>query len=453
MRLARPLTNDEPSTYFCDELKPKNMRNFATLMALAAISFQGLAQKEVVSAYNANKEGDFATAASYIEQAIENPKAKVKTKTWRYRADIYLNISKDSTLFTAFPDALTIAKESLIRAQELDSKGAWKEEVSISFGALNEACNLKGIESYNAKNYADAGDKFTLAFEVGELVGAVDTNALYNAGLSYKVAQDRLSAEQSFRQLASIGYQPINMTLLMAEMSRELGDSESAIALLNEGIASFPLAQELYIEKFNVYNSLKVPVSREIFALQQHIDSLFRYAKATDKDLEVVALRAEQDSLREIEFRFSEKSKSSILAVVEADSTNVEAWYACAVTLMDLDLVEEGIDAYTKLLELDSTYQAGWFNFGLHYYDEGVEMKNRLGDFPLRLSKSEQARFDNLKKEMNANFEISREYWNTAFELDMSDCAVIQALINVNIYLKDLEGQDAWRSAQEATCK
>ena len=38
-----------------------------------------------MSAYNANKEGDFATAATYIEQAIQNPKANVKNKTWRYR--------------------------------------------------------------------------------------------------------------------------------------------------------------------------------------------------------------------------------------------------------------------------------------------------------------------------------------------------------------------------------
>ena len=99
------------------------MRNFATLMALAAISFQGLAQKEVVSAYNANKEGDYATAASYIEQAIENPKANVKNKTWRYRGEIYLNISKDSTLFAAFPDALTIAKDSYMKAKSWTPKG------------------------------------------------------------------------------------------------------------------------------------------------------------------------------------------------------------------------------------------------------------------------------------------------------------------------------------------
>ena len=58
-----------------------------TLLGLA-ICFQGFGQKEVVSAYNANKEGDFASAATYIEQAILNPKANVKNKTWRYRGEI-----------------------------------------------------------------------------------------------------------------------------------------------------------------------------------------------------------------------------------------------------------------------------------------------------------------------------------------------------------------------------
>ena len=72
-----------------------------TLMGLA-ICFQTFGQKEVVSAYNANKEGDFASAATYIEQAILNPKANVKNKTWRYRGEIYLNISRDSALFSAY---------------------------------------------------------------------------------------------------------------------------------------------------------------------------------------------------------------------------------------------------------------------------------------------------------------------------------------------------------------
>ena len=58
---------------------------------IRVISVTSLAQKEVVSAYNANKDGDFRTAATYIEQAILVEKSAVKDKTWRYRGQIYLN--------------------------------------------------------------------------------------------------------------------------------------------------------------------------------------------------------------------------------------------------------------------------------------------------------------------------------------------------------------------------
>ena len=108
------------------------MQKTLTLMALA-ICVQGFGQKEVVSAYNANKEGDFATAATYIEQAIQNPKANVKNKTWRYRGEIYLNISTDSALFAAYPNALTVAKDSFLKAMELDSKGSYESEIRLDW--------------------------------------------------------------------------------------------------------------------------------------------------------------------------------------------------------------------------------------------------------------------------------------------------------------------------------
>ena len=94
------------------------MQKFVAFLALVVLTLQGFGQKEVVSAYNANKEGDFASAATYIEQAIQNPKANVKNKTWRYRGEIYLNISKDTVLFAAYPDALTKSKDSYMKAKE-----------------------------------------------------------------------------------------------------------------------------------------------------------------------------------------------------------------------------------------------------------------------------------------------------------------------------------------------
>ena len=90
------------------------------------LSATAFGQKEVVSAYNANKDGDFRAAATYIEQAILVEKAAIKEKTWRYRGEIYLNIAADTAVYAEFPDALVIAKDSYLKAIELDTKGRYE---------------------------------------------------------------------------------------------------------------------------------------------------------------------------------------------------------------------------------------------------------------------------------------------------------------------------------------
>ncbi|MEO0403703.1 MAG: hypothetical protein AAF193_02420 [Bacteroidota bacterium] len=72
-------------------------------MMIVATSFS---QKDVTTAYNLNKEGKYLEAAEYIDRAITQEKAGAKEKTWRYRGDIYMNISQDSTLLIQKPNAI-----------------------------------------------------------------------------------------------------------------------------------------------------------------------------------------------------------------------------------------------------------------------------------------------------------------------------------------------------------
>ena len=420
-----------------------------TLLGLA-ICFQGFGQKEVVSAYNANKEGDFATAASYIEQAILNPKANVKNKTWRYRGEIYLNISNDSTLFVAFPKALDFALESFQKALILDKKGSYKSEVMSSLNRLNVSCNSRGIEAYENNDYTGAGQKFLLAYEVGKAMALVDTNALSNAGLSYKLGLDVVNAENIFRELIELGYQPVNQYLQISTLHREAGDVETSVSKLDEAISAFPKAQELYIEKFNTLGDLKKPVIDRIQDIGTEIDSLVIDLKIRDdNDPRLVQLRNERDSLRSVEVAISDRSKASILAVVEADPENAGAWLACGSTLLDLGLIQEGLQAYDKVIELDPSNQDAWFSIGYHWYNEAIEQNKQLGEFPLRLTKSEQARYDELVAASKAGFEKTKECWLKAYELNNEDCNVIKGMFNVNIYLKDVEGQAQWQQLKD----
>ena len=86
-----------------------NIKSTVAIMAMLPLGL--LAQKDVVSAYNANQDGDYLKAAEFIDQAILDEKANVKEKTWRYRGDIYLNIGGDSSLFAIRPDALKVAMD------------------------------------------------------------------------------------------------------------------------------------------------------------------------------------------------------------------------------------------------------------------------------------------------------------------------------------------------------
>ena len=386
MRLARPLTNDDPSTYFCDELKSKNMRNFATLMALAAISFQGLAQKEVVSAYNANKEGDYATAASYIEQAIENPKAKVKNKTWRYRGEIYLNISKDSTLFAAFPDALTIAKESYMKAKELDTKGSYAQECQIGLGQVQMAASNAGITQYNTGDFGRAGGFFDLSAEIASAFEATDTMALYNSALCYEKAGNVELAVARYQACADIQYQVPNVFLFISNLYRTSGQEDLALQTLADARKAYPREQSLIIEELNIY------LTNEEF----------------------------------------DKAKENLTLAAEQDPTNEILWFSLGSVLDNLGNAEEAIEAYLKALEVKADYFDANYNLGALYFNQAVQGINEANDmWKPRMTKTESDAQKKLEDDAKALFATAKPYLEAAHAVDSEDVETMRSLRDV----------------------
>jgi len=380
------LNNDEPSTYFCDELKPKNMRNFATLMALAAISFQGLAQKEVVSAYNANKEGDYATAASYIEQAIESPEANVKNKTWRYRGETYLNISKDSTLFAAFPDALTIAKDSYMKAKELDTKGSYAQECQIGLGQVQMAASNAGITQYNTGDFGRAGGFFDLSAEIASAFEATDTMALYNSALCYEKAGNVELAVARYQACADIQYQVPNVFLFISNLYRTSGQEDLALQTLADARKAYPREQSLIIEELNIY------LTNEEF----------------DKAKENLALAAEQDPTNEI------------------------LWFSLGSVLDNLGNADEAIEAYLKALEVKADYFDANYNLGALYFNQAVQGINEANDmWKPRMTKAESDAQKKLEDDAKALFATAKPYLEAAHAQDGEDVETMRSLRDV----------------------
>ena len=362
------------------------MRNFATLTALAAISFQGLAQKEVVSAYNANKEGDYATAASYIEQAIENPKANVKNKTWRYRGEIYLNISKDSTLFAAFPDALTIAKDSYMKAKELDAKGSYAQECQIGLGQVQMAASNAGITQYNTGDFGRAGGFFDLSAEIASAFEATDTMALYNSALCYEKAGNVELAVARYQACADIQYQVPNVFLFISNLYRTSGQEDLALQTLADARKAYPREQSLIIEELNIY------LTNEEF----------------DKAKENLALAAEQDPTNEI------------------------LWFSLGSVLDNLGNADEAIEAYLKALEVKADYFDANYNLGALYFNQAVQGINEANDmWKPRMTKAESDAQKKLEDDAKALFATAKPYLEAAHAQDGEDVETIRSLRDV----------------------
>ncbi|MEC8335631.1 MAG: tetratricopeptide repeat protein [Bacteroidota bacterium] len=321
------------------------MHKSLTLIALA-ISVQGLCQKEVVSAYNANKEGDFATAATYIEQAIQNPKANVKNKTWRYRGEIYLNISRDSALFAAYPDALVRSKDSYMKAQELDTKGSYASEIQVGLGQVQMAASNTGIGMYNTGDFGSAGAFFDLSAEIASAFEATDTMAIYNSALCYEKAGEVDLAVARYRACADIEYQVPNVFLFISNLYRENGREAEALETLAEARGLYPREQSLIIEELNIY------LTNEEF----------------DKAKENLALAAAQDPTNEI------------------------LWFSLGSVLDNLGNADEAIEAYGKALDVKPNYFDANYNLGALYFNRAVESFNVANDmWSPRMTKTQAA--------------------------------------------------------------
>ncbi len=361
------------------------MQKVLTLIALATC-VQGYGQKEVVSAYNANKEGDFATAAVYIEQAIENPKANVKNKTWRYRGEIYLNISRDSALFAAYPDALMRAKESYFKAQELDARGSYKSEIQVGLGQIQMAASNAGIGNYNSGNYASAGVFFDLGAEIARAFDATDTMAVYNSALCYEKAGEVDLAIDRYRACADIQYQVPNVFLFISNLYRENGRDAEALQTLAEARAMYPREQSLIIEELNIY------LTNEEF----------------DKAKENLALAAEQDPTNEI------------------------LWFSLGSVLDNLGNVDEAIDAYKKALEIKADYFDANYNLGALYFNQAVQGTNEANDmWKPRMTKSESANQKQIEDDAKALFVTAKPYLEAAHMADENDLETMRSLRDI----------------------
>ena len=352
-------------------------------IALSSVMF---GQKQVVSAYNANKSGDFSAAAGYIDEAITFEKAAIKEKTWRYRGEIYLNIANDSALSVTYPNALWIAKESYTKAQELDVKGSYEREIITGLGLVQTTAGNQGIGDFTAEQYDRAAAKFDLSAEVAAMFDVVDTMAIFNAALCFEKSGNVDLAVDRYKTCGSYGYQVPNVYLFVANILRQAGRVEEALEELQAARELFPREQSLIIEELNIYLEGK------------------DYARA----------------------------ETNLKLAAEGDPTNEILWFSLGSVYDNLGKSELAAESYLKALELNPTYFDANYNIGAMYFNSAVQGINEANDmWKPRMTKAESAKQKALEDAAKEKFMEARPFLEAAHEANPEDIDTIRSLRDI----------------------
>ena len=347
------------------------------LMSAAAL----WAQPTVTSAYNANDKGDYESAVKYIEQAMSDPKATSKEKTFRYRASIYINVAKDSMLAPKYPNALRLAHESLMKAMELDSRNDYEMENKVAMAEVQTLANNAGIDEYTAGDYAGAAKNFGLSLEISEHFNLVDTLSIYNTALCNDKSGNVDEAIKGYLRCGDINYNVPNVYLFASNLETARGNSAAAIEIIRKGRAKYPREKDLILEEINFY-------------LEGN-----KYAEA----------------------------EQNLKTAIELDPKNEILQFALGTVYENLAKPKEAEEAYKAAIALKPDYFDPLFNLGASYFNKAVEIDHGCDDIP----PSQKDKYAECGSKANVEFEKALPYLEKAHDVNPSDQVTMRSLKDI----------------------
>jgi tetratricopeptide (TPR) repeat protein len=388
------------------------MKTLLTLV-LAGSTLGALAQNvNVVSAYNYMNDGKLDKAVEFIEPAVLDPKTGATEKAWRYRADIYrlIALGEDAAMKAKFPNALDLAVESYLKANELDTKGSYKVENVKALGALQGQSLNAGNDAFTAKNYDEAIARYGMSERIAKAFGQVDTNAIFNSALAYESKGDAQGAIKRYREALDVGYNKPEIYRYISGLQRKSDDLNGAIATVKEGRTKFPDNKDLILDEMSY-----------LLAADRSEEAEGSVALAIEKDPNNAVLYSVQGSL------FDKKASAATDA---KDEVAMNTWY---------DKAEQ---AYKSSIEKDPTYFDAYFNIGVLYNNRAAFEYEKCNAI------KSDTEYMKCKKVADDIYLKAVPYFEKAHEMDARDAQTMQQLMKLYAKTGDQAKYEAIKAKQ-----
>jgi tetratricopeptide (TPR) repeat protein len=374
-----------------------------TIVILFAVAITNAQNSKVNSAYaNYNQaitdlsksdiEGavkNLTSAAENIEPTITDEKTMIKSKTWRYRGNIYSTIAGIESMYENFPDATQKAIDSYAKAMELDTKGSYKEEITTSIMAMYNAGVQMGVDAYSGKDYEKAMKYFASNQELYEIIGMVDTMGIYNEALAADLGGFQDIAVTNYLECAEMGYEGEYCFNKSITILSDQEKYDEAIEVSKAARLRYPESQAIIISQLNVY------------------------------------IKADKYEEAEVELQQA--------AINNPDDANM--WFALGVVKENLDKKDEAVEAYLKSLEIDPDFYNSNMNLAILYFKRASELINAANEIPV----NEIENYEAAKAEAMKQLELAVPYFEKSYSLKPGNRNVLLDLKEAYGQLNDTE--------------
>ncbi|MCW3125997.1 MAG: photosystem assembly protein Ycf3 [Bacteroidetes bacterium] len=369
---------------------------FALLSIVLTLSVSAQSGK-VISAYNYlqaynNKEGvsNLDEATKNIDLAAQDESTSKTTKTWWYRAQIYQNISNETTLKDKYPKASLEALLSYQNMQKMvDPKFKdWADAVE-NMKALTVSLHNDGVTAYQAKKYTDAYTYFMGISDINDILVAHSSkvtestlsSGTRNAALSAESAKDTSKAIVAYKKFLQIGPDSVKASVYHSLIGlNKKTNPDEAKRLADEGIAKFPDNSDLLIDKINFYVTEN------------------KYTEAIDY-------------LKKLQVK---------------DPNNIEIIYALANSYDNSGDSVNAKKVYLQALAINPDHFKSNLGLGALLFNTGNKINNQMN--ALSMSAADQKKSDALKVQRNALYAEAKPYLAKAQAKDGTNKQVEMAL-------------------------
>lgn len=347
------------------------MKKIVVILSLILFAGSIFAQnRNVVSAFNYNRDGRLDKAKEMIDLAAVNPQTANQAKTWLYRGTIYLNIAKSDnpTYKNLHPNPLQESYDSYMKSLEIDPEYVQPTTVpgsaKLGLFLVGELFFNKGVDYYNNADYANAVTEFEKTRQINSRFGLKDSIATYYAGFASVLINDYDKAILLFRELINMNYQKPEVYSALAQIYIKKEDYERASVTLRGGRNRFPDDLDLLFTETNMY-----------FVTGQ-----------LDKAQDLLLKAIEKDPTNYILYY---NIGSNIDKNIEKEENEVER----------LKLIAEAKKNFLKALELKPDYFEANYNMGYLFYEEGRRVYEKAQSIlDLKLYAAEEVKFNDYWK-------------------------------------------------------